>query len=233
MAVAIESGSESHTGTTGSVSEASFSWSHVGTAPKGVVVFVFTLADAANVTSVTYGGSAVAAVSGGEAIDSAGEPARCKAFFLGSAIPSGTQTVVVNRTNNADEMYAAVMAVTAASDTEVYTAGIVLLQGDQTVAEQSVDDGSPGTNSLRCAGVYSGDTALAVGANSTTVRNIIFALAAARLVRETTVGQGSRSVGCTTAGSDDCAGVHLAIREPPAAASVIPVIMNLYRQYRG
>jgi hypothetical protein len=44
MAVAHSAASESHTGTTGSTNQASFSWTHVqsGT-PQGVLVFVHTI----------------------------------------------------------------------------------------------------------------------------------------------------------------------------------------------
>jgi len=96
MAVAFDAVSESHTGTTASASEASFSWTHspVGT-PRGVVVFVFIIAaDADYVTSVTYGGTAMTE-NPTFAFDSADEPGRTYAFSLGSSVPTGNQTVVV------------------------------------------------------------------------------------------------------------------------------------------
>src|SRR3990167_10680032 len=104
MAVAHDASSESHTGTTGSASEASFSWSHtvVGT-PKGVFVLVFTIGTDNLATSVTYGGVTMLALGtdGGVARDTATEPGVVKLFYLGSGVPTGNQTVVVNRTNNA------------------------------------------------------------------------------------------------------------------------------------
>ena len=213
--------SESHTASTPSTSEASFSWSHGGAASgvKGVVVFVFQLNASANdVTSVTYGGSAVAAVAGGSAADTAGEQGRATAYFLGASVPQGTQTVVVNRNNNTNQMYAIAATVTAGGDTEVYTTGIVLLQENQAPAEQSVTDGSPGTNSVRYAGAFSGLTTWAAGANSTELHQIDLASQTAIAVHETTAGQGSRSIGVTGT-TDDCAVVHFAVRQVAAGGA--------------
>lgn len=213
-AVAFDASSESHTGTTGSTSAASFSWTHtpVGAA-KGVLVFVITAANASYISSVTYGGVTVPAVSGGQASDTSGEPGRCNAFFLGSGVPQGAQSVVVNRTNNATVMYAVAVTVTCVGDTEVYTPGIVLVQNNGTVAEQSVTDGTPGANSVRFAGGWFGHATIpTAGANSTLLQSIDFGANGAAVSRETTAGQGSRSVGLSSGTSDDRAIVHLAVR---------------------
>ena len=177
-----------------------------------MLVFVHVMNSATDlVTSVTYGGAALTRVTGGAAIDNAGEPGRTDLFFLGSGLASGNQTIVVNRTNNANIMYASAATVTAATDTEV--TGIVLLQGDGTMAEQSVNDGSPGTDSVRYAAAFSGLNAIpTVGANSTSLQSIDIGNQTARLVRETTAGQGARLVGFTTA-TEDRAAVHVAVRE--------------------
>ena len=226
MAVAFDAASESHTGTAGSVSEASFTWNHtpVGT-PKGVTVFTFVNANADNAESVTYGGVSLTAVTGGRATDTATEPGDCKAWHLGASIPTGVQAVVVNRTNNANEMYAISITVTGASNTEPAPTP-VLLQGDGTLAEQSVDDGSPGTSSLRLAGINSGiSTGAPTGANSTNAASIVFVSPrSAKVVYETVAGQGARSVGFTSGASDDRAGVHLAVREIAAGGVVGPLV---------
>lgn len=220
MAVAFDAASESHAGTTGSVSVASFNWTHtpVGT-PKGVLVYTFVGPGSSSdlATAVDYGGTNVPAVSGGRAVDTAGEPGDCKAWFLGSSVPTGAQTVTVTRTNNAATVYAIAFTVTAAGDTEVYTAGIVLEQTDGTLAEESVDDGSPGTNSQRFGAVNSGLAAVpAAGAATTAGPSIDYGTRVVASGYETTPGQGSRSVGFSDATSDDRAGVYLAVREPPA-----------------
>jgi hypothetical protein len=215
MAVAHDASSESHTVTTGSVSEASFTWNHTPTgAPAGALVFVFNLTSTTDtVTSVTYGDRTMNAVSGGRAVDTANEPGSCKAYFL-SGVPSSTQAVVVNRTNNTDVMYATVQTFTAL--TEVATAGVVLVQENVTIAVQSVDDGSPGTNSVRYAGGFSGlQTPPTAGSGSTLDQQIDTGAVCAQCAHETTAGAGARNVGFTSVTSDDAAYVHLAVIEAP------------------
>ncbi len=216
MAVAYDASSESHTGTTGSVSEASFSWTHtpVGT-PKGVLIYVMQdNASTDKTTSVTYGGTTVPAVTGGFAADTSGEIRACKTFFLGSGIGAGAQTVVVNRTNDTTVMYAIAVTVTAAANTEVYLPGIVLQQTDTALVEQNVDDGSNGVNSVRFAGgAFALNSAPADGANSNGVGNIDFGSSVAKVTRRNGAGQGSLPVGFANATVDDVAAVYLAVRE--------------------
>jgi fibronectin-binding autotransporter adhesin len=221
MAVAFDASSESHTGTTGSTNQASFSWTHTpaGT-PRGVLVYVFVANNATDlVQGVTYGGVNVPAVAGGAAVDTAGEPGRCTAFFLGSGIPTGAQSVVVSRTNTANIMYAVAITVTAATDTQV--AGTTVIQGDGTLAVTSIDDGQTGNApaSMRFAGIYSGVASVpAAGTGSTALQSIDFGNYVVATYRETTAGVGARNVGATFA-SDDRAAVFLAVREEVAATS--------------
>ena len=228
MAVAHRAASESHTGTTGSTNQAAFSWTHTQTGtPQGVVVFVSTFASVTDlITSVTYGGLALTRLAGGAALDNAGELGRLDAFFLGSGLGTGNQTITVNRTNNATVMYAAAATVTAGAVTAVPTQTIVLLQGDGTLTVQSVNDTSPGQNSVRYAGSYSGlGSPPPAGTGSTLLNSIDIGAYGSALVRETTAGQGARNVGFNSATTDDRAVVHLAIRElvprslPQTAAS--------------
>lgn len=215
MAVAHSSASESHTGTNGSVSQTAFSWTHTQTGtPQGVLVFVYTFnSNTALVTSVTYGAATLTAVTGGTANDTATEPGRIDTYFLGSGLASGNQTITVNRTSNTTVMYATAATVTALYNTEVYTTGIIALNNDQALAEQSVSDGYPGSFSLRYAGTYSGlQTPPAAGASSTLLNTIDIGNYGAAMVQETTAGQGSRSVGFSGT-ADDVAAIHLAIRE--------------------
>ena len=217
MAVAFDAASESHTGTSGSASEASYSWDHTpsGT-PRGVVVFVFINSSTTlkQVYSVTYAGEALTEITAATAVDTSTETGRVRVYVLGSGVPTDSPaTVQVNRTNNSIVQYAVCVTLTADYDTEVYEAGIVLLEEDGSLTEQSVDDGSPGTNSLRLAGVNSGSgTPPAAGASSTAVHGIDFGSRSASVVRETTAGQGARSVGFS-ASSDDRAATHFAVRE--------------------
>lgn len=205
-----------------SSSGSSFTWNHVpGGTPSGVLVFTFVNANSDDVSSVSYGASSMTAVSGGRANNgNATYPGDCKAWFLGSSVPTGTQTITVNRsgTNN---IFAIAMTFLAATNTEVYTTGIVLLTADATsIAQQSVTDGSPGTNSLRVAGVnmgipgwnepikYGVNNNILAGANSVwadgTANNLTsigvigiydYGTRGVGMVRETANGQGSRNVG--------------------------------------
>jgi hypothetical protein len=202
-------------------------------------VFTFVNADADNATAVTYGGTGLTAVSGGRAVDTAGEAGDCKAWFLGSGISTGAQTVQVTRTNNANVMYAVAITVTAATNTEVAPTK-VLIQTDGTCAEQSVTDGqSSGPDSMRFAGINSGLSSVADltppaspgpnvlgdGANSTLLQSIVIGAArCCAVVRETAAGIGSRSVGFLSTTSDDRAAVHLAVREVVASTVVKDMI---------
>jgi hypothetical protein len=213
MAVAFDAATESHASTLTATSGTSYTWTHtpVGT-PRGVLVFTHNFASATNTnTAVTYGGVSMTAVTGGEAQDTAGTfPLNCKAWFLGSGIPTGAQSVVVSRSGGS--CYATAVTVTAGADTETH--GVVLLQEDGTLSEQSVTDGSTGVDSVRFAAAIWGDGAVpVVGANSTLLQSIDVGTRTARTVRETTAGQGSRSVGFTEASPFDRAAVHLAVRE--------------------
>src|ERR1051325_2948727 len=220
MAVAFDAVSESHTGTTGSVNETSFSWTHtpVGT-PKGVLVFGFALSSIGPGTAVTitYGGVTVPQL-GTTANDNAGEPGSVRIGFLGSGIPTGAQTVNISRLSSSTEMYAVAITVTAANDTAA--TGATAQSGDQAPAQANIDDGSPGTNSLRFAGAYYGGAAIPIaGANSTALVGIDFGQQTIAVVRETTAGQGSRPVGFADS-SDDWACILLAIKEAAAGSSV-------------
>ena len=226
--VAHDGSSESHSGSTGSTSEASVGWTHTPSGTlRGITVFTCDATSSTHAgTAVTYGGVSLTAVSGGEADDTAGGPGSVKAWHLGASIPTGAQTVTVTRTNNANVMYAVAAGQTASSDTATHDAGVVLLQEDGNFAEQSVTDGSPGTNSWRYAAGFSGigSTALVVaGANSTLVQLIDFAVGGCFFARENAAGQGARSIGFSYSSStDDRAGVHVAVKEISAAGGVAP-----------
>jgi hypothetical protein len=218
VSVAHDAVSEDPTGTSASAANPQ-TWTHTpsGT-PKGVLVFTISAFGGGStdgVSGCTYGGVAMTEVA--VAHDTASEPAHTRVFFLGASIPTGAQTVSVSKSAGCNTWCVAI-TVTAAGDTE--TTGSVLLQEDGTLAQQSVDDGSPGTNSMRYAGGFWGASAIpGLGANSTTVHDIDVGTSTARVVRETTAGQGSRLVGFTDAGSEDRAIVHIAIKEVSADQS--------------
>jgi len=207
--------SESTSGTSGVANVISFSWPNAATGtPEGILVFINSTTSATDyISSVTYGGVTMTRIAGGSAVDNtAGEPGRTDTFFLGSSVPTGTQNVVVNRTSNSQRMYGTAIAVNANFNTEV--TGLQLVNNDGTFPTLQINDGSPGTNSLRFAAGYSGgNNILSPGTGSTAVLDIDYGSYTFTTVRETTAGQGSRGVGFNYNTSDDRAGVYLAVRE--------------------
>lgn len=193
----------------------------MGTA-KGILVYTFvTNSSTETATAVDWGGVSLTAVPGGSAADTVTEAGRCTAWFAGATLAGrANNTVTVTRTNNANEMYAVAVTVTAdTAATEV--TGTTLVQENAAWAEISVDDGSPGTNSVRYSGTFHGKPGpLGSGASSTALQTIAIASTrGASVIRETTAGQGSRGVGWSDTG-DDHAEVALAIREIADASNI-------------
>ena len=209
---AYDSSSESHTGSTGSTSETSFSWNHDPVAsPNSILVFVFENANAESCTGVTYGGASLTRVPWSLSRDTSTEPGSVIAYFKGSSIPTDDPaSVVVSRTNNANEMYAICIAFTG--DTTMGIVGDpVKLQENQALSEQSVNTGS--VTAVRVAALNSGLASATTinGASSTIARLIDFSAGRSAIaVYETTPGSGSRSIGFSAA-SDDVAAIHLAV----------------------
>lgn len=218
-----------------STSGSSFNWNHTpsGT-PKGVVVFTFTNANADDATDVTYGGVTMTAVSGGRAVDTAGEPGDCKVWFLGSGVPTGMQNIVVTRNTSGNGMTGIALTVTSSQDSDIHTAGIVLAQEDQVLSEKSPTDGNSGTgNSLYVAGTFSGcnsfqttlftslpsPSVLYPGGNSTWRAGFDFGTTVCGVVTRTNVGTGAQAVGFVTGltPTEDVAAVHFAIKDVAGA----------------
>lgn len=224
MAVGHDAASESAVST----SAASFSWTHTpGGTPRAAIIFVVSIQGTSDATSVDYGGTTATLIGTGSDTDT--EPGTVECWFADN-VPSGSQTITVNRVNDATQMMGMAATVTAAGATETYNAGRVTKGGSSTNtgadtsgtgtgshAEDSVDDGSPGTDSVRYAAGYTGAASPpTAGTNSTLLNNHDFTAFGWTMVRETNPGQGSRSVGMTS-GADDRALVAVAVREIPAA----------------
>src|SRR5574338_311067 len=74
-----------------------FTHTPVGT-PRGVIVTaVHGVTNVSQINSITYGG--VELVTGLETADTTTEPGRAYLYFLGSGIPTGTQTVSIDLTS--------------------------------------------------------------------------------------------------------------------------------------
>lgn len=185
------------------------------------VIFAVTFANAgASIfTGATIGGTNAPEVTGGNASDAAGEPGHVKAYFLDNITQGASVAFTATRTNNT--VVAGIYALCFSTAAAAEAFAVALLEGDGAYAEQSIDDGSPGTNSLRAAcGYYGGATPQPVGAATTIVGSTQDQTAfGCNCGRETTAGQGARNVGFTQVTSDDRAAVHLAVREIPVVVS--------------
>lgn len=194
-----------------------FSWTHtpVGT-PKGVLVFIDREDGSGDaVDAVTYGGVSLGEVT--TANDSAGETSTASVWFKGSGLPTGAQTVQI--VTHSGVWYAGSITVTASGDTATGTP--VLLENDGTLSEQNVTDGSPGSNSVRYAGGFSGlNSPPSVGANSTSLASVDDGTTAHVICYETVAGQGSRPVGFSSGSSDDRAIIHIAVYDTAGGGTI-------------
>jgi len=207
------------------------SWTHTpsGT-PRAAMVFALTQnSSTPAISGVTYNGVSMTLI--GTGIDTDTEPGCVQCFFLDN-VASGAVTVTATRntTSGGIDTQCVCVTVTASSPTEAYAAGMVTYGGSSentgsdttgsgtaAYTEASVTDGSPGTNSMRYAGCYyGGSNPPTTGTNSTLLESEDLGLRGWAVFRETTAGQGARSVGSTDS-SDDRAAVHIAIRESSSA----------------
>lgn len=204
-------------------SVASFGIGTLGTGARAGIVFVCTHGTGDLITGVTWNSVAMNRLF--RASDTDTEPGSTVAYFLDN-VTNGT--ITVSRTNNAVVTvgYAAsisALRVTRAIQTIARAVATQNTDADTTSSgtgasgEVAVDDGSPGTSSMRFAAAYTGAASpVASGTNSTTLQSLDSTALGSSFVRETTAGQGSRSVGFATGTTDDWALVAVAVREEPA-----------------
>jgi hypothetical protein len=129
-------------------------WTHTpaGT-PRGVVVFIVQNSGANQVSSATYGGVTMTEVSGSPFSHTTGEPGTISAYFLGSGVLAGAQTVTVTVTG-ANSKAAVAYTLTAGADTE-------LEDVDATIVSDEIQNpratlGLGGVNSWCAIGFHSG-----------------------------------------------------------------------------
>lgn len=206
------------------VSVASFNLTGtLGTGARAGVVFVATHGTGDLITGVTW--NSVAMTKLYRAADTDTEPGSVVAYFLDNVTDG---TITVSRTNNAVttagyaasvsalgacEAYQTITRVAATQNTNADTS----TTGTGASGEVAVDDGSPGTDSMRFAAAYTGAaTPVNGGTNSTLAHSQDSTAFGSSFVRESTAGQGSRNVGFATGTTDDWALVAVAVREIPA-----------------
>lgn len=200
------------------------SWTHtpVGT-PKGVIVFIVQTGGITDeITSVTYGGVSLSAVSGSPLFVNAGaEDGTVYAYFLGSGIPAGSQTVAVNVDGTGSIKDAVCTTVTAAtSTTAVIASDYIDYTEVGTTATPSLSISVPAFKTAYvAAALFTGEgvlSSLSVGAGCTQIQETDFGSSAAGYLRRTSIEVGATSAACSwTLGSSDEAGIFgLAVGEP-------------------
>lgn len=129
MAVAFDAYSESAANT----DPADITHTPVGT-PRGVVVFAVQTNIANEISGVTYGGSALTELAGSPLTEGT-EGLQVRAYFLGSSVPTGAQTVAFSVTGTTGTKVFYVITLTGSADLET-------VDVDATIATNSIADPS-------------------------------------------------------------------------------------------
>ena len=205
---------DNFTSSTGGTGDYAFDHTPVGT-PRGAIVYVIVNGvSVAGVTGVTYGGTAMTQVSLSPALNATGELGACHTFFLGSSIPTGTQSVSVDATLGTEVSVAGCTTLTAAQDTSVVTTGKVESNSDDN---PSVTLSLGGVSSFCMIGAWSGlgNLSMAPFTGWTDRFEHDFGNQNGLIYTYDTVGTTDVAAGYT-AGSDDVAMIAVAIRENAA-----------------
>jgi len=177
--------------------------------PRGVGAIIFHGTDVTDaITSVGYGGVTINRVV--TATDSATEPGKVYAYFLGKGVPTGTQTLLVAHNGAAVSRMAVCFTVVASSDIRVFSSGIA----EANQANPSVTITAP-REVLGYCGFYSGlaDPATpGLRSNMSSMGFIDFGAFVARADRHTNPISGTFTMGYSSA-TDDVAFATIAIME--------------------
>lgn len=129
--------------------------------PRGVVVFVVQGAGGTDeVSGVTYGGTAMTEVAGSPNAKAAAEAGVVYAYFLGSSVPTGAQTVTVT-VSGASAKVAGCYTVTAAADTT--TEDVDASINSDSVTDPSATLSLNGKTCFCCQAVFTGLGAIGGG----------------------------------------------------------------------
>lgn len=218
MTVAFDAFSSSAAGT------GNLSWTHtpVGT-PRGVIVLVVRTGDDPEGPSVTYGGVAMEQTSNSPVINLVNEFGVVQCFILGSGIPTGAQTVVVNTVGTNATKRAVAITVTAATNTEFVSERSV---SSGSLANPSVVLGLLGRTCFVAEGFFSGQNAPADITPLTGWTSMLehdFGTKTAGWYRYNTIGSADVTTGWTQT-ADDAVMISVAISEVQAGAALVRVV---------
>lgn len=208
----------------GATGTGNLSWTHTpsGT-PRGATLIVVQFGGGTDeVSTVTYGGTAMSEVTNSPNCKATGETACVHAFHLGASVPTGAQTVSVTVTG-ASTKRAMLCTVTAGGDTSVDATQIISSDG---VANPSASIATTaGVTTFVYAALFSGESAvanIAKGADYTELLEDapLGASASAFQRRTTNATGGAVTYNWVIAATDDAVAIGVAVREGVAAAGV-------------
>lgn len=180
------------------------SWTHtpVGT-PRGIVAYVVQYAAGDDqVTGATYGGVTMTEVTGSPLLKTTGEAMAVYAYFLGSSIPTGAQTVVVSVSGAATKRGMSI-AMTAGGNTEINDVDATLTS--DSAANPSATLSLGGVASFASIGFMSGHDAVGSSVALADWNNVYysdFGTEVGGADRYNTVGTADVTIGHTQAAED-------------------------------
>jgi hypothetical protein len=188
------------------------SYTPVGTPRAIIVVVIDDGTEASQVAGVYYGGSGSGSTCTGGVLmasiirgaDGTTEQGNAEIFFLGSSIPTGTQTVCVDLTSGTgDDMLVGVIGYTAAGDTRIIDADAL----NNNQADPSVTEAYGGLSAISVMGFFSGLTSPSASACSgngvcSNVGNVDFGQQAGSIDKGPAAGTTDQVMGYTAATDD-------------------------------
>lgn len=196
----------------------SLSWTHspVG-AIEGVVVFCITNGTSTDVISgATYGGSAMTFVA--RAADATTEPGSTEAYFLGSSIPTGNQTVVCTVSSGTNAKHGVAVGFNTSGSSNTALAGDGSCTVNDNVTNPTCNIANQTTATMAAGGVFSGVAApssITPGTGYSTAQDNDFGATSS----EVEVMNAEQASGTVTVnfgiGNDDVAMVGVAIKVSP------------------
>jgi hypothetical protein len=190
--------------------------------PRGVLVYIsHNTVGSDIVNGVTYGGVAMA--EAGFADDDTGELGACQVWFLGSSIPTGAQTVSIDRTESTTSVWAVAITVTAAADTEIIDTDTTQ-QGDANIANPAVTMNHGARSALAFFGGMNGVNApgsITDAAGQTRIHDHDFGATSGVVSRKDSAGTGDTTMGFTIA-TNSLAMIGVSVAEVVGGITVEP-----------
>lgn len=212
MAIAYDAFSRATEGTD------DLSWTHTpaGT-PAGVLVFVVAPEGTDHIVGVTYGGTTLNEIVGSPVLKSGGEAGCVHAFYLGSGVPSGAQTVAVDTDSSlAAKRMGLCFTVTASTTVTVQSVDTSI--NSNAVANPSASLALGGRSCFVAEAFFSGQdatTSYAAPAGWTQHREFDFGTSGGGEASYDTVDTADVTIGFTQA-SEDAICLAVALREADA-----------------